>query len=638
MSDEKVLTKEIAEQFLLGEGTINQYQTIDSPETAKLLATAECDLEFEGLTRLDLDIAAELIQHTGGDLWLDGLLELPLDLAQVLSKHVGRITFDSVADLDVESATAIAQKKGALGFGGICNLTHLVARALCEGQIEQLELTGLTELSDAAAESLSKHKGNLGLNRLTTLSDAAALSLSKYEGNLVLKGLTELTDVAAENLGKHAGGFLLLTGLTELSDAAAKSLSKHEGGLDLSGLTELSDVASDSLSKHEGDLYLNGLAELTDVAAKKLSKHKGGLVLIGLTELTDVAAESLSKHKVWWLSLSGLTSLSDAAAESLSKHERDLYLNGLTKLSDAAAESLCKHEGQIELDGLTQLSDAAAESLSKHNGNLCLNGLTELSDVASENLSKHAGGFLLLNGLTKLSDAGAESLGKHHVQIELDGLTESAAEIFQRYSSTLTLTKARRFSSDEYAVTLENFTFIDDEAAIFLSGQPSRTLDLTGLKSISLKSVNNLVINHELIVNTEHLTAEIIKALDEGNRSRLDKKEKRDATAGRWMFGELSGPTFQLICGCCPEETIEELWDIAGGTAYEDTDFRAEELGWSVSSSWQYDHVIRCPQCTVKDACPNCGETELIAIRGEETPICMECESERLAKTLGIEV
>ena len=156
MSEDKVLTKEIAEQFLLGEGTINQYQTIDSPETAKLLATAECDLEFEGLTRLDLDIAAELIQHTGGDLWLDGLLELPLDLAQVLSKHVGRITFDSVVDLDVETATAIAQKKGALGFSGICNLTHLVARALCEGQIEQLELTGLTELSDAAAESLSK--------------------------------------------------------------------------------------------------------------------------------------------------------------------------------------------------------------------------------------------------------------------------------------------------------------------------------------------------------------------------------------------------------------------------------------------------------------------------------------------------
>ena len=116
MGDEKVLTKEIAEQFLLGEGTINQYQTIDSPETAKLLATAECDLKFEGLTRLNLDIAAELNQHTGGDLWLDGLLELPLDLAQVLSKHVGRITFDSVADLDVETATAIAQKKGALGF------------------------------------------------------------------------------------------------------------------------------------------------------------------------------------------------------------------------------------------------------------------------------------------------------------------------------------------------------------------------------------------------------------------------------------------------------------------------------------------------------------------------------------------
>jgi len=36
-------------------------------------------------------------------------------------------------------------------------------------------------ISDAAAKSLGKHKGNLSLNGLTSLSDAAAESLGKHE-------------------------------------------------------------------------------------------------------------------------------------------------------------------------------------------------------------------------------------------------------------------------------------------------------------------------------------------------------------------------------------------------------------------------------------------------------------------------
>lgn len=47
----------------------------------------------------------------------------------------------------------------------------------------ELVLSGLTTLSDAAAESLSKHNGELHLSGLATLSDAAAESLSKHRGN-----------------------------------------------------------------------------------------------------------------------------------------------------------------------------------------------------------------------------------------------------------------------------------------------------------------------------------------------------------------------------------------------------------------------------------------------------------------------
>jgi formylglycine-generating enzyme required for sulfatase activity/predicted DNA-binding WGR domain protein len=169
----------------------------------------------------------------------------------------------------------------------------------------RLEFDGLTNLSDAAAESLSKHK--------------------RYE--LSLRGLTSLSDCAAAHLAKHKGDALLLDGLKSLSDAAAESLSKYKGyRLSLNGLTSLSDAAA-HLAKYKGDeLLLDGLKSLSDAAAESLGKRNG------------------------WLSLNGLTSLSNAAAESLGKHKGYLYLEGLTRLSDTAVESLAKHEG-VRLSG-----------------------------------------------------------------------------------------------------------------------------------------------------------------------------------------------------------------------------------------------------------------------------------------------
>ena len=60
-----------------------------------------------------------------------------------------------------------------------------------------LDLSSI-ELSDAAAEFLSKHDGNLNLPGITKLSNAAAEALYKQKGSLELSGLTELSDTLAE--------------------------------------------------------------------------------------------------------------------------------------------------------------------------------------------------------------------------------------------------------------------------------------------------------------------------------------------------------------------------------------------------------------------------------------------------------
>ena len=69
---------------------------------------------------------------------------------------------------------------------------------------EDLSLDGLTELSDAAAESLATHEGDLSLKGLTKLTNTLlARRLAGQEGVLVLSDLTELSDAAAESLSKH---------------------------------------------------------------------------------------------------------------------------------------------------------------------------------------------------------------------------------------------------------------------------------------------------------------------------------------------------------------------------------------------------------------------------------------------------
>ena len=179
-------------------------------------------------------------------------------------------------------------------------------------------------LTTEIAEQFLADEDSVDLSEFTEVDDDAAESLSKHEGNLLdLAGLTSLSDEAAESLSNHKGKYLFLHGLTSLSDEAAESLSKYKGDLSLNGLTQLSETAghialAESLSENvddDGELILDGLTSLSDAAAESLSKCQTGLSLTGLTSLSDATAESLSKHKGEYLDLGGLTRLSDAAAD-----------------------------------------------------------------------------------------------------------------------------------------------------------------------------------------------------------------------------------------------------------------------------------------------------------------------------------
>jgi len=90
-------------------------------------------------------------------------------------------------------------------------LTKDIAEQFLEGYVS-VDLDEFTMIEAAAAECLSTHEEDLDLNGLTTLSDAAAESFNM-------------------NIGQRSIGF---DGLTSLSDQAAECLSLIEECLGLS--------------------------------------------------------------------------------------------------------------------------------------------------------------------------------------------------------------------------------------------------------------------------------------------------------------------------------------------------------------------------------------------------------------------
>jgi hypothetical protein len=297
------------------------------------------------------------------------------------------------------------------------------------------------------------------LGGLTSLSDAEAELLSKFRGELRLYGLTEL--------GCSRGHGLLLTKLTRYQD------------LQLPGVERLSDTAAAILSRQKGDLYLDGLKSLSDAAAKSFGKHLGSLSLDGLTRLSESAAISLGRNR-GDLSLCGLKTISDAAAKALSVNPGWLRLDSITSLSPRAALYLGKHRGHtLEFNSLRCLSDAAAKSLSGFKGKyLRLAPLNDLSGTAMKSLS-----ILLKEGHDRLQVDPAlrdriwlagnrkeQPLGKHDLQRRIQAIEQRGSAELKEYTAITDEAAELLASMDLYGCDLSNLTEASDQALKSLAG------------------------------------------------------------------------------------------------------------------------------------------------------------------------
>ncbi|WP_417385724.1 hypothetical protein, partial [Gimesia sp.] len=155
---------------------------------------------LSGLTSLSDAVAESLGKHRGS-LHLSGLTSLSDAVAESLGKHRGSLHLRSLTSLSDSAAESLA-----------CRLNlHYDIRNWPESAAETFQRYRQHTITKEIAEQFLADTDSVNLNAFTAIEDAAAESLSKHRGALDLRGLTWecLSNAAAESLCKHQGGLYL---------------------------------------------------------------------------------------------------------------------------------------------------------------------------------------------------------------------------------------------------------------------------------------------------------------------------------------------------------------------------------------------------------------------------------------------
>lgn len=281
--NKKILTKELAEQFIAGKLEDLSCFTMIEDEAAEVIASINeldasnpseyvyesIDLDLSGLTYISASSARYLASIKGDiclpSLCFDGVPKLSPGVAQALSEFGGNLSFGSLKTLSLEDGRNLA-KSGinidcdndpdatSLGLNGLTSLTPELASAL-GAYGGSLCLSGINDLPPEVASGLRElnshfdiwcpEGSSLYLNGLSTLDPASAEMLATVNVEVIsLEGLMAISVDAARELSKFAGKTLVLYGLKAISVDVARELSQFTGELGVSN--KINDLISKS--------------------------------------------------------------------------------------------------------------------------------------------------------------------------------------------------------------------------------------------------------------------------------------------------------------------------------------------------------------------------------------------------------
>ena len=328
MSEEKVLTKEIAEHFINDVNSVNlhEFTKIDDAAAEILSKFNGYQLSISAVKELSVASAENLSNFIGDEINLDGLTELNFAVAKRLSKFEGLLRLDGITSLCVETAECFSCFKGLLALRGVKFLSKGVLENLCKMK-GGLDLSGLNELTDEDVELLCKYQGPrpFEISLQTHVSEISKAKLEKKRTSLEYK--LDYLEALHINLKYYDpdldDNFLILGG--PINPKAAKVIGGQYWDEIRADFTELSEVVAEGFAFYgNAFLILDSLTEISDGVAEHLGKLNCGVNLNGLTAISDAAAESLANvgHH---LGLSGIRSASMTAIEALAKNNPERY-------------------------------------------------------------------------------------------------------------------------------------------------------------------------------------------------------------------------------------------------------------------------------------------------------------------------
>ena len=115
---------------------------------------------------------------------MDNLNNLPASALESLAAGKGNLTFEGVQRISLEQAKALSRRRATLSLG-VNELSEAQAKVLAQHDGGMLFLNNLDTLSLDSAKALSRHKEQVNLIGLTTLSDEAAAILRENPKNLL---------------------------------------------------------------------------------------------------------------------------------------------------------------------------------------------------------------------------------------------------------------------------------------------------------------------------------------------------------------------------------------------------------------------------------------------------------------------
>ncbi|MFN9369242.1 MAG: hypothetical protein ACK6CT_10845 [Planctomycetia bacterium] len=191
-----------------------------TPAVARVLAAVPGDLRLDKLETISPEVAGVLADRPAGGLVLSGLRTLSPEVARALVRTAGPLVLNGVETVSDEVAEILAGRKDRLSVRSLREVSH---PALLERLAKNDALRGVRTFPDDVLATIAAIPGQRSLDGLTELSAAQAEILSRHEGPLSLDGLTALSDEAARALLRHRGP-LRLAGLRDVSSATLEAI------------------------------------------------------------------------------------------------------------------------------------------------------------------------------------------------------------------------------------------------------------------------------------------------------------------------------------------------------------------------------------------------------------------------------